>query len=177
MRYWIIIILLALNWTLSYADKWHFEPEKKDIQYDFGETTIILTYDTLENQNFPKYTLKILTDGKLMATHNGIGFEKLHASPDNRFFLGVSNRGTVKHAYVIFNSEGRLIKLARHEIDFKPENYCEISISVVRKWYNEDHPNVRFKMVDDELYDVMIERCDERDWSLIRDNRFKRFFK
>lgn len=164
----LILPILILSASIGYGDRWKLDPEVKDTEFSFGNTRIVLHYDSTNNQYFPEYTLKVYFKEELVGDLAGIGFEKVFASPENSYFLGVSNKGLIRQAYVIFNSKGNLLMMQEHD-DIKIK-YCEASITLYREWYDEENPNVEFEMVNGELIDVIINHCDGTRYSLIRDN-------
>ena len=72
--------------------------------------------------------------GKLAGKHDDIGFERVFASPENVYFLGVSNSGLIKQAFVIFDRRGRMLKRQPH--DLRQVHYSAISKTLIRRWYD-----------------------------------------
>jgi hypothetical protein len=147
------------------ADSWMLPPEVKETNYVFGSTEIILHYDSMGEPLYPKYTLTIKNKGKTASTHPDIGFQQLFASPDNAYFLGVSNSGLMEDAYVIFNAKGKIIKRQRH--DPSKVSYQTMSISLVRRWYDAGNPGVKFAITNGMLRDVTIRAGDGKVVSLL----------
>ncbi len=101
-RYAALLCSLLIPLIAS-ADSWALKPEVKDTAYVFGDSRIVLHYDSTDNSSFPQYVLRVHLKNKLVGEHEGIGFEQVFASADNTFFLGVSNSGLIKQAFVIFD--------------------------------------------------------------------------
>jgi len=161
----LLFLCIVLTCSPTWADKWALKPEVKDTEFPFGDTRIVLHYDSTKDQRYPKYKLSVYRDGKLMAEHEDVGFTQIFAPPDNAFFLGVSNDGLIQDAYVIFDRDGRIIRQQPH--DTKKVDYFEMSVTLVRKWYDRDDPNPRFTVVDGKLKDVRINACDGASVSLL----------
>jgi len=68
-----------------------------------------------------------------MAQYKNVGFEEVFASPDNEYFLGVSNSGIPGTAFVIFNKKGNLIREEKHGF-MAMSIYTEMSITLHRTW-------------------------------------------
>jgi len=149
-----------------YGDKWRLEPEVKDTEFVFGNTRIVLQYDSTADLYFPQYTVRIYLKGRLVGELADIGFERVFANPENTYFLGVSNDGLTKQAYVIFNSDGKLLLTQPH--DLSKVNYCKASVALIRQWYDEDNPSVEFKVGNGRLTDVIINHCSGTRYSLMQ---------
>ncbi len=149
------------------ADSWRLPPEVKDTNYVFGATRIILRYDSTRDSLYPEYTVTVKHRGKTPAIHPGVGFEQLFASPDHAYFLGVSNSGLTKDAYVLFDAEGKLLKRQPH--DPTKVHYRAFSISLIRRWYDPVSPAASFAITNGVLRDVTIHDCDGKPVSLLRE--------
>lgn len=149
----------------THADSWFLPPEVKDTNYVFGATQITLRYDSLHNSLYPEYTLIIKNRGATNAVHKGIGFEQVFASPDNAYFLGVSNSGLIKDAYVVFDAKGKLLKRQPH--DPSKIHYDGFSISLIRHWYDAANPAPQFGITNGILHDVTIHGCEGKIVSLL----------
>jgi hypothetical protein len=96
-----IIICLILWCTVAFSDEWDLKPEIKNTEFIFGNSRIVLHYDSTNYVPIPEYTLLIFKNEKNIAIYKDLGFKQLFASADNKYFLGVSNSGLVKYAYII----------------------------------------------------------------------------
>lgn len=163
--YLAVFACFVLACSSSFADSWALKPEVKDTPYVFGDTRIILHYDSTQNRQYPKYKMSVYLKGKLVGEHDDIGFEQVYASPGNAYFLGVSNRGLIRQAYVIFDRNGQILRIQPH--DPREVHYCSLSVTLIREWYNKDEPDVRFIVVDGKLKDVRISACDGTRVSLL----------
>jgi hypothetical protein len=151
------VIFLVLLGLAAHADDWSLTPEVKNTPYQFGETRVVLHYDSMTNRQYPEYTLKVFRGKTLQAEHKGVGFEQVFAEKENRFFVGLSNRGLTRTAWVVFDQEGRIIREQRHDI--VAMKYCRSSITVVREWYDKEKPEVRFKVEGGKLKEVSVRDC------------------
>ena len=165
-RYSVILVWLVLVSSSARADSWALSPEVKDTEFTFGETRIVLHYDSTDVKGgFPKYALSIHRKDKLVGKHEGVGFEKLFASDDNAYFLGLSNRGLIRQAYVIFDRDGRIVKVQSH--DPRQVHYFTMSKTLIRRWCDIENPDVRFQVAEGKLKDVRIRVCDGSRTSLL----------
>ena len=149
--------LLATG-SVAFGDKWKLDTEVKDTEYKFGDVRVVLHYDTTKDQYFPEYTLRVYQKDKLAAEQKGVGFEQVFASPDNSFFVGVSNRGLIKDAYVIFDRQGKILKRQPH--DPEKVHYKSFSVTLVREWCDVKKPEAKFEVADGILRDVTINGAD-----------------
>ena len=159
------LAVLAAACSSVRADSWVLKPEIKDTEYVFGDTRIVLHYDSTKDKSYPKYKLSVYLESKRVGEHEDVGFEQVFASPDNAFFLGVSNRGLIEDAYVIFDRDGQILKKQPH--DGKAVHYFQMSITLIRNWYDKDDPDPRFIVVDGKLKDVRVNACDGASVSLL----------
>jgi hypothetical protein len=156
--WWLAFVAAAVLATATArADKWSLAPEVKDTPFTFGDTRIVLHYDSTKNQFYPEHTLKVFRGEQLLKEHKGVGFEQVFASADNRYFLGVSNRGLVKPAWVVFDREGRIIRQQEHGAGVR---YCQMSVTLVRVWYDSKKPEPEFKVERGALKAVSVRSCD-----------------
>jgi hypothetical protein len=158
-------VLILATASAAMADKWKLDAEVKDTDYKFGDVKIVLHYDTTKDQYFPEYTLRIYQKDKPAAELAGVGFEQVFASPDNAFFVGVSNRGLIKDAYVVFDRQGKILKRQPH--DPKKVRYTSYSVTLVRVWCDEKKPEAKFDVADGVLRDVTINGADGKRVSLL----------
>lgn len=128
------------------ADTWSFEPTVVADEYVFGDVKIVRARDATEDQQYPEWAIAIYVADELRAFYSGLGFEHIAASPDNRIFVGISNSGLPGTAVVVFDRRGNLLLERRHDRD--AFDYCERSEILVRKWYDEAEPDVRYDFDD-----------------------------
>lgn len=101
-----------------------------------------MTTDASKSTQSPEFHLKIYEGQKLLAHYPGFAFEHIAESPDGALFVGLSNHGIPGTAVAVFARNGSLRVLAVHGLaEFE---YCEKSVTLVRRWYDEKNPNVRF---------------------------------
>jgi len=127
---------------IAAADSWSFDPVKEDRVETFGSSRIVLTTDARKNSMYPDYVLSIYYKDELRAQYRGLAFQQLFASPDNSRFLGLSNRGLPGTAVVLFDKDGNLLLEVKHGL--AAFNYCTESVTLVRKWFDEKKPDVKF---------------------------------
>ncbi len=94
----------------AYADSWYFEPKRTSDVHEFGDVKIELVCDARKNSRWPLFELMIYKNDELQAKYRNVAFDQIFASDDNEFFLGVSNSGVPETAFVIFGSNGRLLR-------------------------------------------------------------------
>lgn len=160
-----LLACLLLVCATSHADSWALKAEVKDTEFVFGGTRIVLHYDSTKNRSFPDYRLDIYWKGKLVGRHEDIGFERVFASADHAYYLGVSNSGLIPDAYVVFDRNGRILKKQPHDPRKVP--YSTVSKTLIRKWYDPEEPHPKFSVVEGKLQDVSINRCDGESVSLL----------
>jgi len=164
-KYSALVICILLACATARADSWALTPEVTENEFVFGDTRIVLHYDSTQDRQYPKYAVSIYRKDKLLGKHEDTGFGHVFASPDNSYFVGVSNRGLIKQAYVIFDRDGKLLKKRPH--DPKKVHYFEVSKTLIRKWYDDDKPDPVFLVADGKLKDVRINACDGSRVSLL----------
>lgn len=176
MKRMALLCVLAIGMpALSHADSWAFEPKVTEKVYEFGESKIVLKVDATKDQQWPEHTLSIYLGDELMAQYKNVGFEQIFASPDNKYFLGVSNSGIPGTAFVIFDREGNLIREEKHNY-MAMSIYTEISVTLVRTWYDSKNPGVEFVSDGDRLTKVLIRSHTNKTYNLLyRDREYRRF--
>ncbi len=171
----LLCVLVIAMPALAYGDSWAFEAKVTEKVYEFGKSKIVLKVDATKDQSWPEHTLSIYLDGKLMAQYKNVGFEQIFASPDNTFFLGVSNSGIPGTAFVIFDKEGNLIREEKHNF-MAMSIYTEISVTLDRQWYDAKNPTVEFVSDGKRLGKVLIRGDSGKTYNLLyRDREYRRF--
>jgi hypothetical protein len=169
------LVCLVLMCSSARADSWALTPEVKDTEFTFGDTRIVLHYDSTRNNQYPEHATRIYLKNKLVGQHDNVGFQKVYASPDNVYFLGLSNRGLVNPAFVVFDRNGKIHKMQPHGP--KKVHYFVVSKTLIRKWCNLDEPKPTFHVVDGKLEDVRICAFDGSRISLwVPENLYLRSF-
>src|SRR5688572_26743637 len=93
------------------ADVWApFPDELITKRFKFGDTVIVREIDGTKGGTAPPHYVTIYAGDTLVARYKNVGFEHLYASKDKRFFVGLSNTGLTKTAFVVFDREGHLIR-------------------------------------------------------------------
>lgn len=132
-----ILALSLLNGGPSDADPLGPPPEgRSEKMLVFGDTEIT---SMIEGYGA---TLKVVHKGEMKALLQGVFFSHIIASPDEKFFVGLSNGGLPGSAVAVFTSEDRFPVIAYHgAADF---DYCDRTVTLVRHWYDKEEPDVRF---------------------------------
>lgn len=146
IRHLLLIISIAFVFSASNAgaDTWAYDPVKTDQIEKFGDTRIVLTTDARKNRQYPDFILSIYLKNELRAKYRGLAYEQFFSSPDNSYFLGLSNNGLPGSAVVLFDKYGRLMLEVKH--GFAAFDYCDNSVTLVRRWFDEKNPGVSFIM-------------------------------
>jgi hypothetical protein len=173
MKYMMCAICVLACAAAVLADSWMFPKKLIKNEHTFGDSKIVLEVDGTKDQGFPPHTLSIFTGDQLLAKYKNVGFEKVYSSMDNRFFVGVSNRGIPGTAFVVFDADGNLLREEKHR--FLPyELYTSQSVTLVREWYDEKNPDVEFDVRDGRLAAVFIRGSNKQKYNLLeRDLGFR----
>ncbi|HEV2296835.1 MAG TPA: hypothetical protein VGR35_23545 [Tepidisphaeraceae bacterium] len=141
--------------------------------FEFGESKLVLEIDGTKSQHYPPHTLSVYVGDELLAKYKNVGFDKVYASKDNKFFVGVSNGGIPGTAFVVFDAEGNLLREEKHR--FLPRAlYTSQSVTVIRVWYDRENPNVEFDVRDGRLLAVFIRGSNNQRYNLLeRDLGFR----
>src|SRR5688572_33508631 len=111
MRYAMYAFLvLACSAAMVLADSWRYPKELIKKEFEFGESKLVLEIDGTKSQAWPPHTLSIYAGDQLLAKYKNVGFDKVYASNDNKFFVGVSNSGIPGTAFVVFDAQGNLLR-------------------------------------------------------------------
>jgi len=133
----------------------------------YGETTLDIRSHYEKSMAMPDQNVTMYRKGMQAGRIDYFG-DKLFVSPDNKYFLTVSNSGLCKIAYVLFDASGTIIRvsfqdtpLARLLLSALPANeypvvYYENSLILHRAWYNGEQPEPRFLIDRGILQDVTI---------------------
>lgn len=152
----------------AFADSWKYDPVEKSKIETYGDIKIIQTTDARKDRQYPDFILSIYFKDELLAKYKGVAFQKLFASPDNSRFVGLSNYGLPGTAVVVFDNKGNLILEAKHGL--ATFDYCNESVTLVRRWYDEDKPDVQF--VPDEKYggykEITVRDCKGKTEDLLK---------
>ena len=162
------LTLLGLLSQPATADSWKFDPIEKSKVETYGDIKIIQTTDARKDRQYPDFLLSIYVKDELLAKYKGVSFQKLFASPDNSRFVGLSNRGLPGTAVVVFDNKGNLLLEVKHAL--AAFDYCDESVTLVRRWYDEEKPDVQF--VPDEKYggykEIKVRDCRGKSEDLIK---------
>ena len=149
-----VVILLCARGT-AYADSWEYLAKVTTRDFEFGKSKIVLETDARKNQQFPDHKLSIYLGGELVARYRNVAFDQVHASADNRYFVGLSNRGIPGTAFVVFDADGNLVREVKHR--FMPDSiYTERSVTLARVWFDGKDPAVEFKADRGRLHAVSV---------------------
>lgn len=148
------------------ADSWSFPPTMEKKVHEFGRSRIVLERDATQNQRYPAFSLTVYLDDEMVARYPNVGVEQIFASPDNRYFVGLSNHGLPGTAFVVFDRYGNLIREQKHQFnDFRI--YTESSVTLTRKWYDDTNPEVDFGLTGEFLRGVRVNGSADRRYNLL----------
>jgi hypothetical protein len=166
-RFVAIALSVFLAAPAAHADSWSYPRKVQRAKFVFGSTRVALTMNARKNSKYPDFLLEIFKDGKQVARVPGVHFEKLFASKDRLVFVGLSNRGIPGTAAVVFTHDGVITLLAQHGLaEF---DYCSKSITLERVWFDEENPEVRFQMGDQEpTPGIFLRSCSGQEIELIK---------
>lgn len=164
----IALTLAAFSWftSFTFGDSWFFAPKKVTKNSKFGDSKIVLEIDGTKDQQFPPHTLSIYRHGELVAKYPNVGFDQIFASPDNRFFVGLSNSGIPGTAFVVFDANGNLLREEKHR--FLPAAiYTRRSLTIDRTWFDSDNPEVEFDVHEGHLRGIDVRGSGKRKFGLL----------
>jgi len=160
---------LVLSWlaATASADSWIFPKKLVTKNSEFGESKLVLEIDGTKDQAFPPHTLSVYGGGQLLAKYRNVGFHKVYASKDNKYFVGLSNSAIPGTAFVVFDAAGNLLREEKH--DFLPHAmYTFRSITVLRVWFHEKNPDVEFDVQDGRLVGVFVRGSNNQKYNLLQ---------
>jgi hypothetical protein len=158
---------LACSAFVALADSWFFPKELTREEYIFGGSKFVLEIDGTKDWGWPPHTLSIYRGDELLAKYRNVGFKKVYASKDNRFFVGVSNHGVPGTAFVVFDAEGNLLREEKHRF-LPPGLYTKQSLVIWQHWYDEKNPEVQFDVTDGRLVRVFIRGSNQQKYDLLK---------
>jgi hypothetical protein len=89
--------------------------------------------------------------------------DHLAVSDSGRYIVGLSNQQMTSAGEVplfwLRNLQGETLKLE----PVAPLRFCKMSVSIVREWFDEKHPDVTFHFDEDRLLSVTVRGCDRRE--------------
>jgi hypothetical protein len=137
------LITGALLPVVSVADTWRFPAILEETAYDFGQNKVIKIVDARQNTSYPDFLVKVVGPaGELLALYRDVSFEAFAVSEDGQVFVGISNRGLPQTAFFALGGKGALLFESKHHLSRL--HYCDESVTLVRRWYDQDNPDVRF---------------------------------
>lgn len=161
-----LIVLFAFV-SRAIGDSWAFEKGLTEQVHEFGRVKIVMQIDARENQSFPPHKLTIYRDGKAVAIYPNVGFQQIHASPDHRFFVGLSNNGISGTAFVIFDDRGNLIREMKHDFSGALITYSNTSVTRNRTWFDTKNPHVRFEAEENSLQKLLVKGSAGQTYDLL----------
>jgi hypothetical protein len=133
----------ALLPSVGAADTWQFPAVLEETVYTFGQNKVIKIIDARQNTSYPDFFVKVVDPmGDLLALYRDVSFEDFAVSEDGQVFVGISNRGLPQTAFFALGSKGALLFESKHQ--FSRLHYCDESVTLIRRWYDQDNPDVRF---------------------------------
>lgn len=146
MRHAIVsLLILCCACGLLLADSWAYPRELQTKTHEFGNSKITVEIDGTGNTGFPPHAMSVFRDGAVVACIPNIAFEQVHASADQRYFVGLSNSGIPGTAFVVFDADRNLIREVNHP--FMPKGiHTTMSVTVSRVWFDAREPAVEFEV-------------------------------
>jgi len=166
MKIYLISAMVFFSFISIFSDSWSYPKEKSESEQKFGDITIVKICDATKSQNWPYFEIQVLNKDKLVTTIKNEYFDDIYSSTDNKYFIGVSNSGIPKTAYIIFDNEGNVIKKVQHDKDVL--KYTKYSITLVREWYSPDTVNIKFEIEDNKLIDIKATNSSKERISLLK---------
>lgn len=164
------LCLFALTLTLAtaaLADDWSFPKELVTTTNTFGDTRIVLEIDGTKDQTYPPHAISVFNGDTLLAKLPNTGFGAVYASPDNQFFVGLSNDGIPGTAFVVFDARGNLIREQKHA--FMPVLiYSSMSVTRVREWFDAVKPEVEFVVEAGRLLHLHVNGSNGQRYDLLK---------
>lgn len=137
----LVGMLLSAMIAVAGADTWSFESSEREFRFSEG-FRFLVTVDASQSTQSPDFYVRVYDGERLLAHYPGFNFEHVIASPDEKLFVALSNRGVPGTAAAVFARDGGFRWLVTHGLaDF---DYCGRSVILVRRWYDEKNPDVRF---------------------------------
>jgi hypothetical protein len=110
--------------------------------FRFGNAVIRQTYDSRHDPMSPEMKLQVYVKGQLKLNLNDALFEQFFPSPDGEVIVGLSNSGWPGSAVLVFDARGRILLWSDHQsASFE---YCFMTPTFGREWYDAKDPQVRF---------------------------------
>jgi hypothetical protein len=163
----IAFTVVACLGAWAFADSWIYPMTPTTTAFEFGKSKFVLDIDGAKNQSFPPHVWSVYLDGAPVARYPNVGVQKVYASEDNQFFVGLSNHGIPGTAFVVFDAQGNLIREQKHR--FLPSAmYTSQSVTLVRTWYDADKPDVAFDIKDGQLKGVSVSGSNKQRYDLLK---------
>jgi hypothetical protein len=83
--------------------------------------------------------------------------DRIAVASKGEYVLGLSNRGG-KFLYWLRNFRGETIPIA----PVRPVEFCTMSVSNIREWFNVNSPDVEFQFDGDRLATIVVNGCNGR---------------
>jgi len=135
--------------------------------FQFGNIMIRQTYDSRRDPGSPEMKFQAYVDGELKLQLNDALFSQFFPSPDKEIIVGLSNTGWPGSAVIVFDKRGRILLWSDH---FSARfDYCFMSSTFGRVWYDEKDPQVRFsaRPAFDNIYGITLKNCKGRTIGLV----------
>jgi hypothetical protein len=170
MKRVLVAIAVALCCLLVRADSpGPFPATLVERVFDFGRSKVVVEVDGREQKGLPSYTLRIFLDGKAVASCPDTGCQRVFASDDGQYFVGLSNSGVPWTAFIIFDAQGRIIRKVDHGA-LPARMYTHRTSRFVREWFDRDRPSVLFRVEDGQLVDVFVWGSQQRWFNVMKED-------
>jgi hypothetical protein len=144
-RIWFGLAMLCIG-SPAIGDSWTIKAGKTVHRFAAGFKVIVVN-ESARTPMAPRYYVRIKQGLRTIAHLEGLGFEVLAASPDERLFVGISNSGFPGTAAVVFDRQGNVLWERRHQGGFGMYpvlRYCQRSITRARVWFDDERPELQF---------------------------------
>ena len=153
----IVTILLLFISSVSFADDIDFPKERTETVKELGNLKIHEIYDGTK-EKWPYHFLIVKKNDEVILNLREAKYEKYFASKDNRYFVGLSNIGIPASAFIIFDSNGKILKQVAH--DFSNLPYIAPSITIGRGWFDSTKPEVKFEFKNQRLISIKVKTLE-----------------
>jgi len=143
-----IVFFLLFGALAARADSMSFPIDLEAMDLEFGDLTVTRIYDGRDPKKGPFWAVEIAKNGVLISRIAGAGFDDYAISAGGSILVGLSNGGYPDTAYMVIDASGRLLLFKRHLLEMS--QYCEFTVSAVRKWYDGESPDIQFTDIGSE---------------------------
>lgn len=156
----IAALLLATPWLAAAAEK---SGRVEHAQRQFGDVRFVM------GSGQAMRWLEMYAGSDLLAAFRDFDAQDVHASPDGRYFLAISNTARSALAFAVLDRRGRVVFSSPHNA--AGMSYCSLLSRENRYWVDAAEPRVRFEQARSQrdpagreyLQSVVVRGCDGKD--------------